>query len=306
MKNFRLWLENHNYDSDQDQLEHRMFEFVFDKVEKAAKFAEDGSTKLYDAISKFWLENVRGRDFFLPKDQFPNHSQIRFRIEQFSNESSTSKVNGEINTISIGVKDLQESLLRRDKVGAQQHLDRISGSLNHEMTHLHHKGANEGDGSVEDSIRYMTAQGEMMAHAKDYAWTWSRSFPGQPFDPQKFMEVIVPKLVNSKQTKAKNYFVSFADPSKQEKYKHIADVGAANKQLIGMVSGYVNYYIKSQKNPNPLEIKTPNISNSNQQFQGFQMGDPRTWQQRQQHLQSIGIDTTSWSRAEIMRGTRNK
>jgi hypothetical protein len=260
--NFRFWLEqDHNYDSDQDQLEHKMFEFVFDKVEKAAKVAEDESTKFYDAMAKVWPENTRGRDFFLPKAQFPNHSQIRFRIDQGSNESSTEKVNGEIDTISIGAKDLQESLLRRDKASVQQHLDRISGSLNHEMTHLHHKGADEGDGGVEDAIRYMTTQGEMRAHAKDYAWTWSRSFPGRPFDPKKFMEVIVPKLVDSKQKKARNYFVAFADPLKQEKYKHVADLGAANKQLIGMVNGYVNYYIK--KNPlqqdqakeNPLGLK---------------------------------------------------
>jgi hypothetical protein len=128
------------------------------------------------------------------------------------------------------------------------------------MTHLHHKGADEGDGGVEDAIRYMTTQGEMRAHAKDYAWTWSRSFPGKPFDPNKFMEVIVPKLVDSKQKKARNYFVAFSDPLKQEKYKHVADLGTANKQLIGMVNGYVNYYIK--KNPlqdqakeNPLGLK---------------------------------------------------
>jgi hypothetical protein len=41
-----------------------------------------------------------------------------------------------------------------------------------------------------------------------------------------------------------------------------------------------------------------------QQFKGFQLGDQRTWQQKQQYLNSIGIDTTGWQRQEIMRGVK--
>lgn len=50
----------------------------------------------------------------------------------------------------------------------------------------------------------------------------------------------------------------------------------------------------------------PGQSPKQPQFQGFQMGDPRTWQQRQQYLNSTGIDTTGWGRAEVMQGRRNK
>lgn len=45
--------------------------------------------------------------------------------------------------------------------------------------------------------------------------------------------------------------------------------------------------------------------NTTANFQGFQTNDPRTWQQRQQHLNSIGVDTNGWQRQEIMRGVRN-
>jgi len=260
-------------------------------------------------MSKAWPENERGRDFFLPKDRFPEHSAIRFRIEPFASESETVKTNGVVNTISIGVKELQDSLLKRDDAAVGQHLGRVAGSLNHEMTHLHHKGAEAGDGGVEDAIRYLTNPGEMRAHAKDYAYTWSRTFPGQPFDAQKFVQEVMPKLVQSKQKKANNYFVAFADPAKQAKYRSVADIGAAYKQLIGMVNGYVNYYVKNsaggdgqnQKN-NPLQPEQKPQS----KFQGFQTNDPRTWQQRQQHLNSVGIDTTGWQRQEIMRGIKNK
>lgn len=299
---FRTWLEqDHDYGSENDKLEHDIFRFVFGKMEQAAKLASDGSVKLYDAMSKVWPENERGRDFFLPKGQFPNHSGIRFRAEPFSSESETVKTNGVVNTISIGVKELQESLLKGDADSARQHLNRIAGSLNHEITHLHHKGADEGDGGADDAIRYLTNPGEMRAHAKDYAYTWSRMFPGQPFDAQKFVQAVIPKLVQSKQRKANNYFVAFADPAKQAKYKHVADVGNAYRQLVGMVSGYVDYYAKNAEGGAEAQNKQPQ-----QSFQGFQTSDPRNWQQRQQHLNSIGIDTDGWGRSEIMQGRRNK
>ena len=40
------------------------------------------------------------------------------------------------------------------------------------------------------------------------------------------------------------------------------------------------------------------------QFAGFSTNDKRTWQQRQQFLQSQGVDTTGWGRAQIMRGSK--
>ena len=40
------------------------------------------------------------------------------------------------------------------------------------------------------------------------------------------------------------------------------------------------------------------------QFQGFQTNDPRTWQRRQQYLNSIGVDTNGWQRQDIMRGVK--
>jgi len=79
----------------------------------------------------------------------------------------------------------------------------------------------------------------------------------------------------------------------------VADLGGAHKQLIGMVDGYVNYYMKSVK---PKGTQSPEKN----EFGGFQIGDTKTWQQRQQHLSSIGIDTAGWGRAEIMQGRRNK
>ena len=66
------------------------------------------------------------------------------------------------------------------------------------------------------------------------------------------------------------------------------------------------------QNARPIADINLNASQQNQQpsqnpqkaFQGFQTNDPRTWQQRQRHLNSVGIDTAGWGRAEIMRGSR--
>jgi hypothetical protein len=60
----------------------------------------------------------------------------------------------------------------------------------------------------------------------------------------------------------------------------------------------------AQHNEQPRPQNQPDAQNPQKAFQGFQTNDPRTWQQRQQHLNSVGIDTTGWGRAEIMRGSR--
>lgn len=298
MKSFREWLcESHDYDSEQDRLEHEAFNFVFSKIRQAADEATKSNTSLMDAVKRVWPESEDGRGvkFILPKDKFPTLANLRVRINATTDESSVERYGDEVGTLYIGTASLQKGLQEKNQVAIQDSMRRIAGSLNHEMTHLHHKGANEGDGGVEDAIRYMVSPGEMRAHAKDYAYTWSSIFPGQAFDAQRFVNEVVPKLVVSKQQKAKNYFVAFADPQKQAKYKHVADVGLAHKQLLEMISGYVNFYMKKAQ---PQQKQS--------QFQGFRTNDPRTWQQRQQYLQSIGTDTTGWGRAEIMRGVKNK
>jgi hypothetical protein len=305
---FRVWLEqDHNYDSEQDRLEHEAFGFVFDKLRRAAELALGSPTStnkgsaFKDAMMRVWPESDQGRGikFILPADKFPSLQDLRIRINSFQDESSADKINGKVDTIYVGTASLQDAIEKKDQEGIKTHLRRIAGSLNHEMTHLHHHGSNAGEETPDDFVRYMTNPGELRAHAKDYAYTWAQDFPGVPFDPQRFVNEVIPTLVPTKKQKATNYFVAFADPEKQSKYKHVADIRAAREQLIGMIGGYVNYYIKSNG-------KAQTAHQGKKEFQGFQMGDARTWQQRQQHLNSMGIDTTGWGRAEIMRGVKNK
>jgi len=308
MLNFRIWLEqDHDYDSEQDKIEHEAFEFVFDKIKRATDMAlqspasVDKATAFREAMMKVWPESEQGRGikFILPADKFPSLKDLRVRVNSFQDESSADKINGKIDTIYVGTASLQDAIQKRDQQGVKTHLKRVAGSLNHEMTHLHHHGSNAGEETPDDFVRYMTNPGELRAHAKDYAYTWAQEFPGAPFDPQRFVSDVIPTLVPTKKQKATNYFVAFVDPAKQEKYKHVADLGATNRQLIGMVSGYVDYYARRAKQPAQSTGPQP-------AFQGFQTSDTRTWQQRQHHLNSLGIDTTGWGRAEIMRGVKNR
>jgi hypothetical protein len=55
----------------------------------------------------------------------------------------------------------------------------------------------------------------------------------------------------------------------------------------------------------PQNQQTQTAQKPRQNFGGFQTGDPRGWQQRQQYLNSMGVDTTGWQRQEIMRGVKN-
>lgn len=311
MIHFRIWLEQeHDYNSEQDRIEHEAFEFVFDKVKRASELAlrSPASTNtggaFREAMMKVWPESEQGRGikFILPDDRFPSLKDLRVRVNSFQDESSTDKINGKVDTIYVGTSSLQEAIQKRDQEGVKTHLRRVAGSLNHEMTHLHHHGSNAGEETPDDFVRYMTNPGELRAHAKDYAYTWAQDFPGVAFDPQKFVSEVIPTLVPTKKQKATNYFVAFADPEKQAKYKHVADVGAARGQLISMVSGYVNYYMKRAGQSAQQQAQNPSPQ---QEFQGFQTSDPRNSQQRQQHLNSLGIDTTGWGRAEIMRGIKN-
>jgi hypothetical protein len=61
----------------------------------------------------------------------------------------------------------------------------------------------------------------------------------------------------NKPQKAKNYFVSFADPDKQAKYKDIADIGAGYKQLLGIINGYVNAHLKEAQKQNQPQQQKP-------------------------------------------------
>lgn len=298
--NFKLWLENdHDYNSDQDKIEHEAFEFVFNKIKEAINIANKSNIKLLEAIKQNWpSEGSRGIKFILPKEKFPTLSSLRIRFNFVNDESSVERLGDSVETLYIGCASLQSAITNKDENLLKSSLTRISGSLNHEMTHLHHKGANEGDGSIGDIIKYLINPGEMRAHAKDYAYMWASNFPGKKFDVNDFIQKVIPQMVESKQKKAKNYLVAFSDPEKQSKYSSFANIAQAYSQMINMINGYVNWYVQKQN--------TQNSTVSQQQFQGFQIGDKRSHQERAAYLNSMGIDTTSWGRAEIMRGIKNK
>lgn len=295
---FKIWLENdHDYNSNQDKIEHEAFEFVFNKIKEAVNVANKANIKLLAAIKQIWTsENNRGIKFILPQDKFPTLSSLRIRFNFVNDESSVTSIGNSVDTLYIGATSLQNAITSKDENLLKSSLARISGSLNHEITHLHHKGANDGDGSIGEIIKYLTNPGEIRAHAKDYSYMWASTFPGKKFDVQEFIQKVIPSMVESKQKKAKNYLVVFADPAKQSKYSSFANISQAYNEIINIINGYVNWYVQKQSSQ-----KTPAVS-----FQGFQMGDKRSHQERAAYLNSIGINTSDWGRAEIMRGIKNK
>lgn len=295
---FKIWLENdHDYNSNQDKIEHEAFEFVFNKIKEAVNVANKANIKLLAAIKQIWTsENNRGIKFILPQDKFPTLSSLRIRFNFVNDESSVTSIGNSVDTLYIGATSLQNAITSKDENLLKSSLARISGSLNHEITHLHHKGANDGDGSIGEIIKYLTNPGEIRAHAKDYSYMWASTFPGKKFDVKEFIQKVIPSMVESKQKKATNYLVAFADPAKQSKYSSFANISQAYKEMINIINGYVNWYVQKQSSQ-----KTPAVS-----FQGFQMGDKRSHQERAAYLNSIGINTSDWGRAEIMRGIKNK
>ena len=296
--NFKKYLKNeeleHNYSSKEDKIEHNAFNFIFEKIKSWAKSGGD----FIQSMKSIWPENERGIKYFLPKSNFPSLSNLKVRFNVFNDESSVERLGDNVETLYIGVKSLIDGVANKDQNLINSSLQRIAGSLNHEVTHLHHKGASDGDGSIEAIVKYLVSPGEMRAHAKDYAYTWSNAFPKQQFDAQKFIKDIIPRLVQSKQKKAKNYLIAFNDPEKQKKYSNIANLKQAYEQIIKMVNGYVNYY-NQQQSPNQQQ-------NPTQQQSIVYPSNIKTWQQRQAFLNSKGVDTTNWSRGDLMKGYQNK
>jgi len=289
--NFSMWLEN-----EADELEHQAADFIFSKIKQAWQLSIQNKQPIRSIMPQIWTNNMRGIKYFLPNDQFPSLSQIAIRFPPSTDESDTIRMHGQVVEFNFSLKKLDDA---KNEQESQQALNSIGGTIHHEITHLHHKGADldssdtsgGSDGQAERAIKYMMSPGELQAHAKEYAFAWNRLFPNQAFNPQQFVQQVIPQIANK--NKATNYFVAFADPIKQNKWKaKNLDLASAYGQIVKTTSNYVTAFNqKSQPQQSPIDIG----ANSN-------------WQQNLAKLKSMGVDPEreNWSRGEIIRGRKNK
>lgn len=123
-------------------------------------------------------------------------------------------------------------------------------TLVHECAHIFEEVGAEPDDLEEDgkvrALNYLLSSGEINSHAWEYAVYYTNTYPQQPFDYQKLVQ-----MANASQNNnLRNYILSFADPAKQQLYaqhQNKYDLATAHKQIVQKIQQYVQYIMQSQQ-----------------------------------------------------------
>jgi hypothetical protein len=112
----------------------------------------------------------------------------------------------------------------------------------HETAHIDFPGTSidEQGGDREGAVKYLCHPGEMCAHAKEYAFKYRRTFPGEPFDLEKMRSII---STNDE----RNYLIQFADPDKQAAYRSVADLASVHATMAKLVGEFVEHFQRSER-----------------------------------------------------------
>lgn len=145
----------------------------------------------------------------------------------------------ELGRMSISIEPL---LIARNAGELKEAALSILEVIYHEAEHIFfpvelekYEGAESGM-TTEEGIVYMCQNTEINAYARQFAFRYSREYPNEPFtldNMQKLAEHLKPKDAN-----AYNYFVAFAKPSVQEKYKHLANLAEAHGSIVAQTRNH--------------------------------------------------------------------
>lgn len=140
-------------------------------------------------------------------------------------ERQPNKDGGEI---VLGIKSL---LITTTETEFDQELEIIKEMIFHEVEHIDHfaKDIDDFGDGAERVIGYLAEEGEIRAHAKQFAYKYQRRFPNEPFNLEKMRRI----STNSKEL---NYFNSFADPAKQEKYRALGDLANIHRKIVDLTA----------------------------------------------------------------------
>lgn len=184
------------------------------------------------------------------RKQWPEHSshrmipsfpleQIDLRLKGFFMEFPPATVGGELGRMPGQTEggDLKFGLIELYKSKSPEEfslaLEDLLAKVFHEVEHFEHWGSAKQENDKEGIISYLGSSGEMWAHAKQYAAVYVKRYPHEPFDLERVREF---RIYN-----VKNYFTHFADPEKQEKYKHIADLGKIHHDMVALTVRFVKH-----------------------------------------------------------------
>jgi hypothetical protein len=191
------------------------------------------NTSILKKIASNWKGKSQGRKFWLSPDV------LKFPVSLIVDGST--KENARLGRSGNDIDELVINLNIFNKMKKDQALKKIELSIVHEVEHMSHLGADQGEAfpgeGVEEAIKYLINPFEMKAHAKQYAYWYSQEFPNQPFDVKNLIEL------GKDDSTLTNYFVAFANPEKQQKYSQYGDIKKANVEMINLVKQYLEKLI---------------------------------------------------------------
>lgn len=183
------------------------------------------SPDIVQCLQSIWPQNDGVLWQRKPRFVIPDLDEaIAVRFEPDSNEYDNE---AHLMTIAVGG-------LRRAKTPEEldEMLVGVIENVYHESEHIYSPGSDLEPVDTSETIEYLGNPGEIEAHARQFAYRYSREFPGLPFDPEK-MAVLSEKIKNRGMgNKHYNYFVAFADKKKQELYKDFGNVRALHEKIV--------------------------------------------------------------------------
>jgi hypothetical protein len=215
----------------QERIKFVISKFLEDKLTEAVELKKQSMEKGQDIdivqiLKDIWPENDGVPAIRRPKFTIPGlEEELTVRFEPLSTD-----YDDENKIMSLGIGRLREAETPEEMDKA---LIRLLEAAYHEPVHMYERDPGLDPGTtIQETIEYLGSPGEIEAHARQFAFRYIKEFPGQEFDIQKMIEYAQGSIDSGESNKPYNYFIAFADPIKQEKFKEFGDVKAINEKIV--------------------------------------------------------------------------
>jgi hypothetical protein len=239
----------------QEAVKFHISRFIENKIREAIEMKKKSPEKhVLDCVRDVWQENTGE----------PWHRKPQYIISGLNQSGTSVKVNFDLSSrydSTNNLLTLNSSALREAETEEELEMAYlITGEdIYHEVEHLYTPGAEaeffEGqdpEEKIKATVEYLLNDGEIAAHARQFAFRYTLAHPNEAFDLEKMKQLAgkiaterKPSSINKhSNNNALNYFVSFSDPEKQEKYKKYGDIKVAHEKVVAKTSEFIALFHK--------------------------------------------------------------
>jgi hypothetical protein len=213
----------------QERIKLIVSKFLEDKLSLAVQMRSGAMEKreivdIVQCLQRVWPENDGVPWQRKPRFRIPNlDEELTIRFDLHSDYDITNKI------MTLNISNLRDAKTP-EELGAA--LTNVLEDVYHESEHIYNPGSDIEPVDVQETIEYLGNPGEIEAHARQFAYRYRKEFPGEPFDLAKMKDLAQRIKGTGRGDKHYNYFVSFADPIKQEKFKEFGDVKTIHEKIV--------------------------------------------------------------------------